>query len=932
MDVVSFFVSQVEETAIPSTFADESPDNSGRTVDEGSSLDDQHSLDSETNIESFSLIPSTPGSVSTTSSEAVNDTPLQTVLDLSSPSATSSNTVTPEPASHTSVTPKASSVRRAIPSFVYAAPTAKRLLSKPTKLTSEMKAVDTGVRSLGTGKRESGLIATGTHINGVKLGGARNKIVTSSAVSSSSLSSTSTLVKVFKARLPTSTTTISTTSPPLSLPASTSIIASSNKPVRPPLGNSSSSLLKRPLITRPGLFTVASGRNTLTSPQTTIDRPISAASTSSTSSFISSSNSSATASTRGDVTSSTLSKKATTVGHLVRSRNSNEGTASQTKGPRFTAPSSTFGSNTGRRVGAVAGARIGSSMGRPPFSSSISSILPPSTTRVNSLPKSIPSSSTSLLRQPTSTTLHQSTRPTSASSSEAPTLSRKASSQSLAPATSAPLLPRPLPTSASLALLVPIVVSSSPSIPIPIVAAAPLLPRPMANGAGIILARAKGVSKSPDRRRALRAGEKHETTAVANKVPFLFLPPCDSALRLTIRAQQQGNTENVRPPPMRTQSAKSVLASAPIPTKSSSLPPKLMRSISVPSFHSITVVSAASTSFQPMSPINTRPRSTPVEPLVPLTSSAITTATFAADNEPVVVFISDVIGIAVDHELLGVKGGAGAKQSKLFEGAEGISSSSRTTRRTGVVVSTVPLPRPTRQRVNLVVEADVVEEEEESATASASIFVLPIYTPFPSQTLDELSTRTQANTKRNKAWHNKLKVETILIDAMRPPSPTSKIRKSLGAGGSASSSLGGGNAGGNELAMKESREERAKKRRGALRSSTDGSEIMRLAEELDDEKRNAATVAALVTVELMNHFRAAGDDEEYRSPIRTVARKGKKKSSVASLSGSRKRVKWDKALVYDGMVENEEPSGEGILKVIFISLSLFELFADTVVV
>jgi hypothetical protein len=220
------------------------------------------------------------------------------------------------------------------------------------------------------------------------------------------------------------------------------------------------------------------------------------------------------------------------------------------------------------------------------------------------------------------------------------------------------------------------------------------------------------------------------------------------------------------------------------------------------------------------------------------------------------------------------------------------------------------LPRPTRRSAVIVLaKAEDPEEEEEVDVGNKSTFVLPTYLAPPDLTADELTSLTQKNTKKNKLHFNKLNVETIMMDAMRPPSPTSKIRKSLTPASG--------------VVMKESREERANKRRGALRSSTDGSEIVRITSELEDERTSSAVMDQIVVEELLNHFRAAGDEEEYRSPVRPVVRKGKKKSSVSN-TGEKRRVKWDKALVYEGSLENEdEASGDGILKVSLFSLSSF---------
>lgn len=217
--------------------------------------------------------------------------------------------------------------------------------------------------------------------------------------------------------------------------------------------------------------------------------------------------------------------------------------------------------------------------------------------------------------------------------------------------------------------------------------------------------------------------------------------------------------------------------------------------------------------------------------------------------------------------------------------------SARSTRRTALdaqLASTTPLPRPTRRQPAPSIEP---EPEEPEPDVRAPI----LFRPAPALTAEELSQLTQKNTKRNKILFNKLDLQTVLMDTNRPPSPTSKIRRSLGAAGPT---------------MKEDREARAAKRRSALRSSTDGSEVLLVDLELEAEGSKEGV--------LEGHYRAAGDEEEYRSPVRRRKSKGKKRSVAMSEGG--RRVKWDRALVYEGPVEpqNEGEPG-GILKVRFLA-------------
>ncbi|GAA5898050.1 hypothetical protein JCM5296_001465 [Sporobolomyces johnsonii] len=177
--------------------------------------------------------------------------------------------------------------------------------------------------------------------------------------------------------------------------------------------------------------------------------------------------------------------------------------------------------------------------------------------------------------------------------------------------------------------------------------------------------------------------------------------------------------------------------------------------------------------------------------------------------------------------------------------------------------------------------------------------LLPNFNPAPAVTQEELNRMTQRNTKKNQQLFNKLKIETVFLEENRPPSPTSKIRRSFGAEGSVG-----------RPTTKEGREARAAKRRNALRSSTDGTAF----EAIDAELKAEGTVEAPAVP--LAHFRAPGDDEQYCSPVRPV-RKGKKKSSsTTTTSVEKKRVRWDRALVYDGPKEDEstESSANGILK------------------
>lgn len=239
---------------------------------------------------------------------------------------------------------------------------------------------------------------------------------------------------------------------------------------------------------------------------------------------------------------------------------------------------------------------------------------------------------------------------------------------------------------------------------------------------------------------------------------------------------------------------------------------------------------------------------------------------------------------------------------------------SRPSRRTAATIAaasisnTVSRPRPSRKNVQA--ESSESAVEIEAPVASGSESRRPIFNPAPSLTQEELTHLTQRNTMKNKAHFNKLDVQTIHMDENRPPSPSTKVRKSL-SNTPPTSSAGG---------KKGERGERANKRRSALRSSIDGSGSTLLDLELAEESQNGLKVE-------LEHFRAPGDEEEFHSPVRppTVLKsKGKKKSSSATklkigLEGvvavERKRVKWDRALVYEGPFESDLVEGEEVIEV-----------------
>lgn len=221
-------------------------------------------------------------------------------------------------------------------------------------------------------------------------------------------------------------------------------------------------------------------------------------------------------------------------------------------------------------------------------------------------------------------------------------------------------------------------------------------------------------------------------------------------------------------------------------------------------------------------------------------------------------------------------------------------------------------PTPVQEEAEAAAAESPAVETDEASTptdtsepAAAAVRPQPSFRPAPALTQDELNRLTQRNTKKNQQTFNQLKIETVFLDYDRPPSPTSKIRKSSALANAAS---------------KEGREARAAKRRNALRASVDGSELAALSREL--------SVEALETPP-KDHYRAPGDEEPYITPARTAsvlksassgkaASKKKRTSAEADLDAVTekpvRRVRWDRALVYEGRRHGyAKPSQEGII-------------------
>lgn len=292
-----------------------------------------------------------------------------------------------------------------------------------------------------------------------------------------------------------------------------------------------------------------------------------------------------------------------------------------------------------------------------------------------------------------------------------------------------------------------------------------------------------------------------------------------------------------------------------------------------------------------------RPRSFAREPIVEAVAeeplSILTAESVAIDVEVAL----EVFGAVQDTIEAGPKLGRPQRSRAKSIVAEGEEAANSRPSRRAAATTTPALARPTRKAAPV---AAVEEPVEPTSSLTVPVTPRPVFNPVPALTQEELMHLTQRNTMKNKAHFNKLDVQTIQMDENRPPSPSSKVRKSLGA-----PSLAGAASSGD-------RGERARNRRSALRSSIDGTGVELLKSELEAERSSAPVEL------LLEHYRAAGDEGEFQSPVRPIAvkGKGKKKQSTKMSLGvqERKRVKWDRALVYEGPLESTRAEGEDFLE------------------
>lgn len=151
--------------------------------------------------------------------------------------------------------------------------------------------------------------------------------------------------------------------------------------------------------------------------------------------------------------------------------------------------------------------------------------------------------------------------------------------------------------------------------------------------------------------------------------------------------------------------------------------------------------------------------------------------------------------------------------------------------------------------------------------------------PAPPLSSAEISKLTARHTRRNEVYLAKLDVRPVYLEGKRPPSPSSKIRRSESSD-----------------EKKKARSQRAKKRNGLSdeeSSSSDVDESEEDGESGGDATDDDESKSLIGMTEFFNrHTKGAGEDERFETPTKLK-------------SGNRKGVRWHKSL-FTG--PNEAPS------------------------
>lgn len=144
--------------------------------------------------------------------------------------------------------------------------------------------------------------------------------------------------------------------------------------------------------------------------------------------------------------------------------------------------------------------------------------------------------------------------------------------------------------------------------------------------------------------------------------------------------------------------------------------------------------------------------------------------------------------------------------------------------------------------------------------------------PISSSALASLTTR---NSRKNESFYARIEVQVIRMECPRPPSPTSKIRRSANASSSSSSST--------------ARADRAKKRAAEIVAGEAGAAVMISGRQGEsDEQHDDDEYEHDCPSRSTHHRMGAGDDEVYTTPIR--------RSNNSHSQRRRRQVRWHKGL------------------------------------
>lgn len=161
---------------------------------------------------------------------------------------------------------------------------------------------------------------------------------------------------------------------------------------------------------------------------------------------------------------------------------------------------------------------------------------------------------------------------------------------------------------------------------------------------------------------------------------------------------------------------------------------------------------------------------------------------------------------------------------------------------------------------------------------------------FPGLSSVALKSLTLTNTTRNQQNVVSLALEIIHKNGARPESPTVKVRKILQRA---------------EEAKQAGRMARANRR--ARRSDEGPDTSSDLDGNLDEADSSVDGDDAVMMVEPARHTRGAGEEEDYKTPRQTKHLKLSDNADAEIASGSDRRVKWDRGLFEEVVLEDVFP-------------------------